>query len=82
MSNSSRTRKGIRHDIKDTGERIVCLCDEIDELQADIYCYQDDGDICDGEECRYSIGKKMTRLIKAINRMNKLGSELREVAER
>ena len=82
MSNSSRTRKAIRNEIKDTGERIAHLCNDIDELQAARFWYQHYGQICNGEECRYSIEKKVSRLIKAINRMNKLGSELREVTER
>ena len=75
-SNSSRTEKAIRNEIQQTGRRIDALCEEIDYLRADFYLYRHKGEICDLVETEDKIQWKIGKLMKQINRMNKLGREL------
>ena len=75
-SNSSRTEKAIRNEIQQTGRRIAALCEEIDSLRADCYWYRHKGEICNLEETKDRIKYRVRKLMKAINRRNKLGMEL------
>ena len=77
-SNSSRTEKAIRKEIKQTSKCINRLCDEIDSLRAQCYWYRYRKEICNLEEAKERIEWRVGKLMKAINRMNKLGRELNE----
>lgn len=74
--NSSRTEKDIRNEIQQTGKRISYLCEKIDSLRADYAYYHYYGLVCDLVETEDKIQWKMGKLMKAINRRNKLGIEL------
>ena len=76
--NSSRTEKAIRNEINQTSKRINRLCEEIDSLRAECYWYRHRGEICNLEEAKYRIEYRVGKLMKAINRRNKLGRELNE----
>ena len=78
VSNSSRTEKAIRHEINQTSKRINRLCEEIDSLRAQCYWYRHRGEICNLEETKERIEWRVGKLMKAINRRNKLGRELNE----
>ena len=75
-SNSSRTEKAIRHEIQQTGRRIATLCEQIDDLRASYDYYHYYGLVCDLVETEDKIQWKIGKLMKLINRMNKLGREL------
>lgn len=74
--NSSRTEKAILNEINQTSKRINRLCEEIDSLRAQCYWYRYRKEICNLEEAKEMIEWRVGKLRKAINRMNKLGSEL------
>ena len=76
--NSSRTEKAIRNEIQKTGRRIVVLCEQIDDLRASCDYYHYYGLICDLVETEDKIQCKIGKLMKQINRRNKLGRELNE----
>ena len=73
---NSRTEKAIRNELQQTGRRIAAICEEIDSLRADCYLYRHKGDVCNLVETDDKIQWKIGKLMKAINRRNKLGSEL------
>ena len=75
---NSRTEKAIRNEIQQTGRRIAALCEEIDSLRARCYWYRYRKEICNLEEAKEMIEWRLGKLMKAINRMNKLGRELNE----
>lgn len=76
--NSSRTEKAIRNEINQTSKRINRLCEEIDSLRAEFYWYRYRKEICNLEEAKEMIEWRVGKLMKKINRMNKLGRELNE----
>ena len=73
---NSRTEKAIRNEIQQTGRRIAALCEAIDNLQASYDYYHYYGLICDLVETEDKIQWKIGKLMKLINRRNKLGREL------
>lgn len=73
---NSRTEKAIRNDIQQTGRRIAALCEAIDNLRASYDYYHYYGLICDLVETEDKIQWKIGKLMKLINRRNKLGREL------
>lgn len=75
-SNSSRTEKAIQNEIQKTGRRIAALCEAIDNLRASYDYYHYYGLICDLVETEDKIQWKIGKLMKLINRRNKLGREL------
>ena len=75
-SNSSRTEKAIRQEIQQTGRRIATLCEQIDDLRASYDYYHYYGLVCDLVETEDKIQWKIGKLMKQINRRNKLGREL------
>ena len=78
-TSNSRTEKAIRNEIHQTGQRIADLCEEIDDLRADCYRYRDEGENCNLEDTKKRIEYRVRKLMKAINRMNKLGRELSDL---
>ena len=74
--NSSRTEKAIRNEINQTSKRINRLCEEIDSLRARCYWYRHRKEICNLVEADDKIQWKIGKLMKLINRRNKLGMEL------
>ena len=74
--NSSRTEKAILNEINQTSKRINRICEEIDSLRADCYLYRHKGDVCNLVDTDDKIQWKIGKLMKAINRRNKLGREL------
>ena len=76
ISNSSRTEKAILNEINQTSKRINRICEEIDSLRADCYLYRHKGDVCNLVDTDDKIQWKIGKLMKAINRRNKLGREL------
>lgn len=75
-TSNSRTEKAIRNELQQTGRRIAALCEEIDSLRADCYLYRHKGDVCNLVDTDDKIQWKIGKLMKAINRRNKLGREL------
>ena len=75
-SNSSRTEKAIQNEIQKTGRRIAALCEAIDNLRASYDYYHYYVLICDLVETEDKIQWKIGKLMKLINRRNKLGREL------
>ena len=75
-SSNSRTEKAIRNEINQTSKRISRLCEEIDSRRASYDYYHYYGLICDLVETEDKIQWKIGKLMKQINRRNKLGREL------
>ena len=75
-TSNSRTEKAIRNEIQQTGRRIAALCDAIDNLRASYAYYHYYGLVCDLVATEDKIQWKMGKLMKLINRRNKLGMEL------
>ena len=75
-ASNSRTEKAIRHEINQTSKRINRLCEEIDSLRARCYWYRQRKEICNLVETDDRIQWRIGKLMKAINRRNKLGREL------
>ena len=73
---NSRTEKAIRNEIQQTGQRIASICEQIDDLRASYDYYHYYGLVCDLVETEDKIQWKMGKLMKQINRRNKLGREL------
>ena len=77
-ASNSRTEKAISHEINQTSKRITRLCEEIDSIRARCYWYRHRGEICNLEESKERIEWRVGKLMKVINRRNKLGRELNE----
>ena len=75
-TSNSRTEKAIRNEIHQTGQRIAALCEQIDNLRSSYDYYHYYGLICDLVETEDKIQWKIGKLMKQINRRNKLGREL------
>ena len=75
-TSNSRTEKAIRNEIQQTGRRIAAICEAIDNLRASYDYYHYYGLVCDLVETEDKIQWKMGKLMKLINRRNKLGREL------
>lgn len=73
---NSRTEKAIRNDIQQTGRRIASLCEQIGSLQSSYDYYHYYGLVCDLVKTEDKIQWKIGKLMKLINRRNKLGREL------
>ena len=77
-TSNSRTETAIRNEIQQTGRRIAALCEQIDNLRASYHYYHYYGLVCDMVETEDKIQWKMGKLMKQINRINKLGREMNE----